>query len=160
MLPSLLLPALAAPQMIPLDVFEASGAAPIDDFEIPRREGGTFALADHRGRPVVVTFWASWCGPCRLELPDLARWAGSHPEVEVLAVNIDRKRAAAETFLRQVAFDLPVAFDPDAVQLGRHGIESMPTMFLFDEQGALIWRHSGYSRAHGFADLDAALEAR
>jgi len=157
----LTLPALAAPEMIPLDVFEAAQKPRIESIEthieIPLRSGGTFRLADHRGRPVVMTFWASWCGPCRVELPDLATWSKAHPDVDVLAVSIDRTHAAAERFIRSVAFDLPVAFDPDAQHLGQYGVESMPTMFLFDQDGELAWRHVGYSREHGFEELDAAL---
>lgn len=159
----LALQALAAPEMIPIEVFEAAQKPRIEaietTIEIPLRGGGTFRLSDHRGRPVVMTFWASWCGPCRQELPDLALWAGQHSEVDVLAVSIDRSQAAAEQFIRSVSFDLPVAFDPDAAHLGQYGVESMPTMFLFDARGELAWRHVGYSRESGFTELDKALAA-
>jgi len=151
----------AAPEMIPVEVFEAArDARPQDDataIEIPLRDGGTFRLAEHRGAPVVLTFWASWCGPCRTELPMLSAWAKTHPDVEVVAVNVDRAREPAERFMAGVKFDLPVAYDPDAEHLGRYGVQSMPTMFLFDRAGALAWQHTGFSREKGFTELDAAL---
>lgn len=154
--------ALAAPEMIPVEVFEAAKnapAAPTTDVVLPLRDGGTFSFAAHRGHPVLLTFWASWCGPCRAELPALSAWAKGHPDVTVLAVNVDRQRPPAERFLAGVAFDLPIAFDPDAQQLGTYGVTSMPTMFLYDRSGALAWQHVGYSAEKGLAELDAALGA-
>lgn len=151
----------AAPEMIPVEVFEAARSARPDDgasaMEIPLRDGGTFRLAEHRGAPVVLTFWASWCGPCRAELPMLSAWAKARPGVSVVAVNVDRAREPAERFMASVRFDLPVAFDPDAEHLGRYGVESMPTMFLYDRKGELAWRNTGFSRETGFGDLDAAI---
>lgn len=160
MLLALLCPlALAAPEMIPIEVFEAAkvAAAIAGDVEIPLRDGGTFRLSEHKGKKVLLTFWASWCSPCRRELPALERWSKEHPEVDVLAVSVDRTKEEAEDFIRVVRFDLPVAFDPDATQLGRYGVTSMPTMFLFDDSGQLVWRHAGYSEEKGFAELDAAV---
>lgn len=152
--------ALAAPEMIPEDVFDAKNqVAPDTEIEIELRDGGSFALDDERGHPVLLTFWASWCGPCRAELPALATWSVDHPDVKVVAVNVDREKAPAERFLEAVHFELPVGFDPDAKQLGRYGAISMPTMFLFDQRGELAWQHVGYSRERGFTELDAALEA-
>ncbi len=151
----------AEPEMIPIEVLEAAKAASTgadaSDITLPTSDGGTFRMADHRGSPVVLSFWASWCGPCRAELPALATWAATHPDVQVLTVNVDRQRPPADRFLQSVRFDLPVAYDPDAKELGRFGVMSMPTMFLFDRAGAFIWSHTGYSAERGFTELDAAL---
>lgn len=152
--------AFAVPEMIPVEPWAtATSAAPESAaaFEIPLKEGGTFRLADHKGEKVLLTFWASWCAPCRKELPALSTWAKSHPGVTVLAVNVDRTSADAEGFLRKVSFDLPVAYDPDAKRLGQYGVMSMPTMLLFDEEGALAWRHTGYGEEKGLSELDAAV---
>lgn len=152
----------AEPEMIPVEIFEAAkAAAPTAsalDVPFPLQDGGTFSLAAERGHPVLLSFWASWCSPCRRELPALARWAPEHPDVKIVAVNVDRTRPEADRFLKAVAFDLPVAFDPDAKVLGAYGAISMPTMFLFDSQGELVWRHAGYSEQKGFAELEAVLK--
>ncbi|MDP2304978.1 MAG: TlpA disulfide reductase family protein [Pseudomonadota bacterium] len=155
----LLSTALAAPEMIPVEVWEQiKTATPAGaDFEIPLRDGGTFQMADHRGKKVVLSFWASWCAPCRRELPALSKWTKEHPEVVILAVNVDRASKDAEPFMKSVQFDVPVAFDPDATHLGQYGVTSMPTMFLFDEKGQLAFRKTGFSEEKGFAELDAAI---
>jgi thiol-disulfide isomerase/thioredoxin len=150
----------AAPELIPDEAWAAARAAGPSggpEVELELRAGDRFRLSEHRGSPVVLAFWASWCGPCRKELPALSAWAKAHPGVQVVAVGVDRDRAAAERFLQQVPVDLPVAFDPDSNELGRYGIISMPTTFLFDRAGAFAWQHSGYSEAKGFSELDAAL---
>jgi thiol-disulfide isomerase/thioredoxin len=154
--------AYAAPEMIPLDVFQAATTvAPAAGTTAPSfdlRDGGTFNLADHKGKKVLLSFWASWCAPCRRELPALSTWAKSHPEVDILAVNVDRAKSDADKFLVAVAFDLPVAYDADAKYLGAYGATSMPTMFLFDGKGNLAWKHSGFSEEKGFTELETAIK--
>lgn len=157
---ALLSMALAAPEPIPEAAWNAATHADASsgaDFDIPLRGGGTFRMADHTGHRVLLTFWASWCGPCRKELPALSAWAKTHPEVTVLAVNVDRTSADADGFLQKVAVDLPVAYDPEGARMSHYGVASMPTMFLFDGAGMLAWRHSGYGEEQGLTELDAAL---
>jgi thiol-disulfide isomerase/thioredoxin len=151
--------ALAEPEMIPVEGFAAAKGADSDAsaLEIPLRDGGTFKLAEHKGQKVLLSFWASWCTPCRRELPALAIWAKTHKDITILAVNVDRGQTDANKFLDAVHFDLPVAFDPDAAQLGHFGVTSMPTMFLFDGKGSLVWRHTGFSEEKGFTDLETFL---
>jgi thiol-disulfide isomerase/thioredoxin len=153
----------AEPEMIP----EAAWAAvtqvtsPTDvDLSLPLRGGGTFSLAEHRGKRVLLAFWASWCAPCRRELPALDVWAKAHPDIVTLTINVDRTENEASRFLSQVGFDLPVAFAHDAAQLGQFGVTSMPTMFLVDTKGDVVWRHTGYSEDTGFAELDQAVSGK
>lgn len=149
-------PALAAPEMIPVEAMEEIGHA-ATDFQVPLKDGGTFKLSAHQGRRVVVTFWASWCGPCRAELPALSTFAKSHKDVEFLALNVDRDRKAADTFLEKIPVDLPVAYDHDAVTMGNFSVTSMPTLFLIAADGTVAFKHVGYSTEKGFKELEAAL---
>ena len=65
------------------------------DFTLPDLQGQPVSLSDLRGREVVLNFWATWCGPCRAELPMLAAWARAHPEVVVLGISADRDPLAS-----------------------------------------------------------------
>jgi thiol-disulfide isomerase/thioredoxin len=150
----------AAPEMIPAEVFDAvknASTPTADDVSLPMQDGSTFHLTDAKGHDLVVAFWASWCAPCRHELPALSKWAKANPDVRIVAVNVDRDRKDADRFVSAVRFDLPVGYDPDAKQLGRYGVTSMPTMFLFDENGVFQWSHTGFSAERQFQELDRAL---
>jgi peroxiredoxin len=150
----------AEPEMIPVEAMDTLGhEAP--DFEAVLRDGRTFKLSEQRGHVVVVTFWASWCSPCRHELPALSALAAKHHDVRWVAVSVDRDRSKADAFLEKMRVDLPIAYDPDARAMGGFTVTSMPTMFLIDSKGMLRFEHVGYSQEKGFAELEKALmEAR
>ncbi len=149
-------PALAGPEMIPeKDVDLIGRTAP--EFTAKNDDGGDFALSDTRGKPVVLSFWASWCGPCRLELPALAELQKTRDDVVIYAVNVDRERGKAKQFLAKVKFDLPIVWDNDAEALGHYDVMSMPTMFLLDEQGTVKWRKTGFSKQKGLVELEEQL---
>lgn len=148
--------AAAAPEMIPLQDIDLVGrTAP--DIEAPLLDGGEFSLAAQRGKTVVLSFWASWCGPCRQELPALEALAKARGDIEVFAVNVDRDPALARRFLSQVTIDLPIVMDPESAALGLYEVLSMPTMFLVDRNGTVKFRKTGFSQANGLAELEAAL---
>jgi thiol-disulfide isomerase/thioredoxin len=150
--------AFAAPELIPEEAWNAAKATPAaPDFELALRGGGVFKLAEHRTKPLVLSFWASWCGPCRKELPALVLFAKEHPEVEVLTVNVDRDPNAVERFLTAVPLELTIALDPQAKALGSYGVTAMPTLFLLDKAGGLAYTQSGFAPDKGFAALGAAL---
>lgn len=148
----------APPEMIPEEaaIDLVGRTAPI--FEAETLEGEAFKLDDERGTPVVLTFWASWCGPCRLELPALSTLQRERDDVVIYAVNVDRDRKLAERFLSGVDVDLPVVWDHEATSMGQYNVLSMPTMFLIDAQGTVKWRKTGFSRERGLSELVAALD--
>jgi thiol-disulfide isomerase/thioredoxin len=152
--------ALAAPEMIPpqesIDLVGRT-APPI---EAPLLGGGDFDLSKERGAKVVLSFWASWCGPCRKELPALAELAKQRKDVKFYAVNVDRDDAAAKRFLEQVKFDLPIVWDNQSKSMGQYNVLSMPTMFLIDANGTVKWRKTGFSAERGLGELEAQLDGR
>ncbi len=149
--------AAAAPEMIPEDENTEIVGRTAQDFELATLDGQTFKLSEHRGSPVVVAFWASWCGPCRLELPALSSYAAEHPEVEIIAVNVDRERKDAEKFLSQISVDLPIALDPESVVMGNFLVYTMPTTILIDANGTVKLFKIGYGKEKGLSELDAAI---
>lgn len=103
-------------------------------------------LASFRGRPVLLTFWASWCGPCRTELPELERLYGEmmgHGLV-VLTVSVDRTVAAAERFMQRTGLRLPV-YRLGLDELRKLGLQSIPTSVLLDGEGRTVQIYAGYS---------------
>lgn len=146
----------AEPEMIPESGLDLVGrTAPA--FAAPLFDGEAFALESTRGKPVVLSFWASWCGPCRLELPALSELQKQRPDIAIYAVNVDRDRRKAEGFLKQVKVELPVVWDNESLAMGQYDVLSMPTMFLLDARGTVKLRKVGYSSEKGLAELEAAL---
>lgn len=143
--------------MIPVEALEVVGqTAP--SFELTLRDGSSWKLDDQRGKIVVLAFWASWCGPCRNELPEMSALAAERSDVVFVAVNVDRHKAEAEKFLRQVQVTMPIAWDPDALALGEYNVMSMPTTFVIDKNGIVVKKKVGYSRERKLAELEAAID--
>lgn len=148
--------ALAAPEMIPDTPLDLVGrTAP--DFTAQTQDGAEFKLESTRGKTVILSFWASWCGPCRQELPALDVLAKQRPDLAIYAVNVDRTQADAARFLQRVQFDLPIVWDNNAEALGQYDVMSMPTMFLVDGNGTVKWRKTGFSTQNGLKELEEQL---
>jgi len=132
----------------------ALGAAKVGDraadFTLPALDGSKIKLSDLKGSIVVVDFWASWCVPCKKELPALdalaRRYAGEHKPVIILAVNVDKERANADKLLAQTKVgSLKILFDPDNKVVGAYDIPPMPSSFIIDGKGMVRNVHAGFS---------------
>jgi thiol-disulfide isomerase/thioredoxin len=151
--------ALGAPRMIPEDSSIDLIGRTAPTFQAKLLDGGDFDLEAHRGQPVVLAFWASWCGPCRQELPALSKLQAERDDIRIFAVNVDREEALARRFLAKVEVDLPIVWDNEATSMGQYNVLSMPTTFLLDAQGTLKFEKVGYSNERGLTALIAAVEA-
>jgi peroxiredoxin len=128
-------------------------AAP--DFSALTLEGRTVSLADFRGqKKVVVTFWASWCGPCRMEMPSLIQfYKRNHSEAsdfEILALSIDENPKDAATFASAMKLNFPVLLDSSKSVANAYGVEGIPTMFVIDKAGKVIYGHAGFDATMEF----------
>jgi thiol-disulfide isomerase/thioredoxin len=108
------------------------------DFEWTGLDGKTLRLSSYRGRIVVVNFWATWCQPCREELPALQRVAASEPDVVVLEVDLMEPSDKARSFLDSLGLDrLQPVLDSDGATTRRYGVLGLPSTFFVDKQGVI-----------------------
>lgn len=122
--------------------------APTPDFTLHTPEGKKLSLKDFRGKIVFLNFWASWCVPCREEMPAMERLYQEfkNREFVVLAVNVKDKRKDALAFIKELKLTYPVVFDPEG-QIGLlYGAWGLPTTYLIGPQG------EGLARAWGPAE--------
>ena len=115
---------------------------PLPAVSAPAIDGrGVVSLAALRGRPVLINFWASWCGPCRREAPELRAFAAAHPEVSVVGVNADHGLAPAVAFARSAGWTWPSAADGEAGPIQRRfRVAGLPQTFFVDRGGRVVQR--------------------
>jgi len=128
----------------PEDRVAVEGAAPA--FHLPRvgAEGDRVRLADFAGRPVVVNFWASWCVPCRKEMPALQAAAERlEGQVAFVGVNHQDGQGPAAEFEQEVGATYPSGYDPDGGVARDFGVVGLPTTVLVDARGRIVARSLG-----------------
>ena len=130
------------------------------DFSLQSLDGKTVSLAGYRGnKKVVVSYWASWCGPCRMELPILAdfykKYHKDSSDFEFLAISIDEDRAAAEAYANTAKLPFPVLLDLDSKVANTYSVESIPSLFVVDSSGTIVYGNTGFDQA-----LEAQLALR
>jgi thiol-disulfide isomerase/thioredoxin len=105
-------------------------------------------LESLRGRPVLMTFWASWCGPCRQELPELEKLAGELAKTgfALVTINLDQTPEMGARFLQRYDIDVP-AYRMDPRVVVELGVQSLPTNVLLDREGRPAQIYRGYSTA-------------
>jgi len=109
-------------------------------FELVDLAGRTVRLSDLRGRLVLVNFWATWCAPCREEMPALATLAKDlGPRgLAVIAVNHKESKAAIDSFLREAKVAIPVLLDKDGKVAERYQVYALPATFVVNRRGMLV----------------------
>lgn len=119
------------------------------DFRLESLDGRTMSLADYRGKKkVVLTFWASWCGPCRMETPALREFYQQHAkslgEFEILSINIDEFRGAAQDAATEWQMPFPVLLDSHQKTAEAYEVFSIPTLLVIDRNGQVENGHVGF----------------
>jgi thiol-disulfide isomerase/thioredoxin len=123
-----------------------AAAAPAPEVTLADLDGRAVRLGDLLGRVVLVNLWASWCEPCREEMPALARLARDlGPRgLAVVAVNHQESRERALAFVRETGLTLPVLLDPGGLVAARYRTVGLPATYVLDRQGRLVGTVVGY----------------
>ena len=121
----------------------SSATPPI--FELLDITGKTWRLADLKGRPALLNFWASWCEPCRAEMPTLQQVADFYgaEKLSVLAINFKEPAARAIRFAKTTGVSLPVLLDADGKAAQKWGVKVFPTTLMIDSKGSASLRVTG-----------------
>jgi thiol-disulfide isomerase/thioredoxin len=130
----------------------AEGPAPA--FTLATLDHGDIRLSELEGHPVVLNFWASWCGPCRAEMPDLIRFSTDYPEVRMLGVAVD---SGSDVDIRRAAerFGITWPVGPASARIkSDYGVSVLPTTLVIGADGQLRYRHIGQLE---YSDLAAVM---
>ncbi|MFY9511132.1 MAG: TlpA disulfide reductase family protein [Rubrivivax sp.] len=120
--------------------------APAPDFTLKALDGKNLRLAEQRGSVVLVNFWASWCGPCKVEMPHLNKLYDKYRSAgfTMLGVNVDEDPRTASGAAAKLAVRFPVLFDADKRVSRLYDVQSMPATVLIDRDGRVRYLHRGY----------------
>jgi peroxiredoxin len=122
-----------------LDLIRPSKPKQASDFTVSLVGGDTLKLAGQRGKPVLINFWATWCAPCREEMPAMERLYLKHRErgFVLLAVSVDSDVSLVKPFLQKHKLTFPVALDAKMDLANTYGVRALPASFLVDRNGYL-----------------------
>ena len=135
---------------------------PAPDFSLPDRSGRSYSLANFRGRPLLIDFWATWCGPCRKTMPEVQRLHEQYGrELQVVGINIEGNSPDVLGYLDEGGYTFPVLFDSgnwDSIVALSYGVSSIPRTFLLDRIGRVLY--VGHPRGLSEEQIQAAIAAR
>ncbi len=111
---------------------------PAPDFTAVTSDGKQVTLSSLKGKGVIVNFWATWCAPCKAEMPDLNKMIADHLKLAVLGVNYQQPPQAVTRFAKKVAVSFPLLIDEEGEISSRYGVVGLPTSFLLDTEGVVV----------------------
>jgi cytochrome c biogenesis protein CcmG/thiol:disulfide interchange protein DsbE len=117
---------------------------PAPDFKLAGLDGKPVTLADSKGKVILLNFWATWCGPCRAEIPDLIELQNKYKDrLQILGLVVDDDPDAIKKFVGKFHINYPVALATDDLRLEYGGIPALPTSFVLDAEGRVVQKHEG-----------------
>lgn len=127
--------------------------APAPEFHLENLSGEQVSLADFRGQVVLLNFWATWCAPCRMEMPYFQVRADQNPDdLTVIAINFDEDVEQVQAFVDEMSLSFPVLLDPGGTVNRQYRVRGYPSSYLIDSQGVLQIQHIGLMTASQLDD--------
>lgn len=128
----------------PLQAKNANGPAP--DFTLKTLDGRNMKLSELAGNVVMINFWASWCAPCRVEMPKLNDLYNKYKDLGfvLLGVNVEQQEQPPRNFLKKRPVDFPILLDKGNDVSKQYHVIAMPTTVLVDRSGNMRYVHQGY----------------
>ncbi|UCB50610.1 MAG: TlpA family protein disulfide reductase [Deltaproteobacteria bacterium] len=127
-----------------LGVIRLSGHSP-PDFTLPTLDGGSMTLSDLKGKVVLINFWATWCPPCREEMPSLERLYRhfKYEKFTLLAVDIMEHPETVKTFAREYNLSFPILLDKKGEVSQKYAANALPTTYVIDKEGKAVGKAIG-----------------
>jgi len=118
---------------------------PAPEFNLTGLDGKPVTLADSKGKVILLNFWATWCGPCRAEIPDLVELQNKYKgRLQILGLVVDDDdQDAIKEFAEKFGINYPVALATNDIRLQYGGIAALPTSFVLDGEGRIVQKHEG-----------------
>jgi peroxiredoxin len=137
---------LSLPLATALPASNLAPGAPAAAFQLPAAAGDAVSLAGLKGQVVLINFWASWCGPCRQEMPVLDQLYRKYKPAgfTLLGVNVEPKSADALGFLKTTPVSFPILFDTQSKVSTLYEVAGMPSTVIVDRKGTVRYVHQGY----------------
>lgn len=123
-----------------------SSRTPAPNFTLASRAGGQFGLAQMRGQVVMLNFWASWCGPCRKEMPLLDKMYRKYKPLgfTLVGVNVEPDSTDADSYLKATPVTYPILLDRENKVSKLYKVSAMPSSVIVDRKGQVRYVHLGY----------------
>jgi cytochrome c biogenesis protein CcmG/thiol:disulfide interchange protein DsbE len=118
---------------------------PAPEFKVKDLDGNDLSLASSRGKVVLLNFWATWCGPCRAEIPSLIALQQRYKDqIQIIGLDVDDDdEKAVRDFATNEGINYPIALAPNKLRLDYGGIAALPTLFVINSEGKVVQKHVG-----------------
>ena len=142
--PALVVAQLAPPQDNQPVIRFVRNPDPAPELKITSLDGKPLTLADLHGKVVFLNFWATWCGPCRAEIPDLIALQDRYKDrLQIIGLNVDDEEADIQKYATEMGINYPVAMTSNDIRIQYGGIPALPTSFVLDTEGRVVQKHVG-----------------